>query len=246
MPIFDAHAYLETTPFTKVMATAESVLRTQQRHDVAAVVLISGLAARCDFVAGNRRLREVLHPASGIYGYVVLNADYPEESQQEMQRYLLRREFVASVLFGHDGNPVLLDDVRDLINAQRRFFKPVAIHTPDADAVHAAREIAAEFPTMKFLLLGMGGDFWTSAISAAKQTMNLYLEVSGSLDSDKIAHAAATLTPRKLIFGSSMPHQDISLTVGLVEDAPALTQADRSRIFYHNALSLFNTKNDPD
>ena len=242
MPIFDAHAYLESTPFTKAMATPAAVVRTQQRYDITAVVLISGLAARCDFVVGNKKLREQLHPPSGLYGYVTLNPAYPEESQEEMRTHLIRREFVGSVLFGQAGNPVTLDDVRDIVIAQRRFSKPMAIHTPDAESVHAAREIAAEFPSVKFILLGMGGDQWSTAIAAAKQTLNLYLEISGSMDADKIAQAAVALTPRKLLFGSGMPHQDVELTAGLIEDTSILTAADRSRIFYHNALSLFNTQ----
>ena len=91
-----------------------------------------------------------------------------------------------------------LEDARDILNAQRRYAKPVAIHVPDGEAVQAGREIAAAFTAMKFVFLGMGGDDWRSAVRVAKQHLNVYLEISGSLDSDKIAQASAVLTPRKL------------------------------------------------
>ncbi|BDI31834.1 hypothetical protein CCAX7_38850 [Capsulimonas corticalis] len=244
MNYFDAHAYLADTALSHAMATPDAIAATLGRGGITGAALISGLAAQCDFITGNARLRQVLNPAAGIYGYVTLNSGYPEESQEEQRKHLGRREFVAAVMFGHDGRPVTLNDSREILNAQRRYTKPMAIHTPNAAAVHAAREIAVEFPSMKFILLGMGGESWHGAVAAAKQHLNIYLEISGSLDSDKITQAAAALTPRKLLFGSGLPYSDPQLTIGLVEDASALTAADRARIFSQNAVLLFNAQTD--
>jgi predicted TIM-barrel fold metal-dependent hydrolase len=136
---------------------------------------------------------------------------------------------------------VTADDAREILNAQRRFAKPVAIRVPDGDAVHAARQIAAEFPAMKFVLLGMGGEDWRLAVTAAKQHLNLYLEISGSLDSDKVAQASSVITPRKLLYGSGLPQAAPELTLALVESAPTLTRADRNRILSENAVALLRT-----
>jgi hypothetical protein len=95
---------------------------------------------------------------------------------------------------------------------------------------------------MKFLLLGMGGEDWRAAVAAAKQHLNLYLEISGSLDADKVAHAAATVTPRKLVYGSGLPYQDPELTVALVAEASGITASDRRRILAQNAQALFNAQ----
>jgi predicted TIM-barrel fold metal-dependent hydrolase len=92
---------------------------------------------------------------------------------------------------------------------------------------------------MKFILLTMGGDDWHTAVTAAKQQLNVYLEISGSLDSDKIAHAAANLTPRKVVYGSGIPFRDPHLTLGLIADTPSLTNFDRNRILAENGQSLF-------
>ena len=240
MPIFDAHAYWMDSPFTHAAATRDALLQAMRRHDIAQVGLISGLAARCDIVAGNRALAQILDPAAGLYGYAVLSADYPEDSFQELRRYLNRADFIGAVMFGHDGHPVTVDDAREVLNAYRRFTKPMALHVPDAAAVHAARAIAAEFPAMKFLFLGMGGDSWRTAVAVAKKHLNVYLELSGSLDSDKAAHAAEALTPRKVLFGSGFPQADPEAILGLVETAPTVTRADRDRILSLNAQALFN------
>ena len=225
------------------MANYPAIDATLKRHQITGVALISGLAADCDFVNGNRMLRDILNAEQKRFGYVTLNQDYPEESQEEQRKYLTRKEFVAAAMFGHDGNPVTLGDSRDILNAQRRYTKPMAIDTPNADAVHEARVIAEAFPTMKFIFLGMGGDEWHAAVAAAKQYLNIYLEISGSLDSDKIAHASAVLTPRKLLYGSRLPYSDPQITIGLVEDAVTLTSADRNRIYSQNAAAVFNAQN---
>lgn len=240
MPIFDSHVFWGATAFSEAMASRDAVLQTMQRYGIDGMALISGLAAHCDFVAGNRRLVESLDPSSGLFGYVTLSPDHTAESLEEQRKYLTRRDVLGGVLFGHDGQPVTLDHARDILNAHRRYTKPMAIHVPDAVAVHAARQIAAEFPTMKFVFLGMGGEDWHTAVMTAKQHLNVYLEVSGSLDADKLSHAAAILTPRKLLFGSGLPDSDPHLILGLVAEARGVTDFDRARILSQNAQGLFN------
>lgn len=244
MPLFDVHAYLTDAAFSHAMADPATLRQTLKRHGITSAALISGLAAECDFITGNHNLGQMLSAAEGIYGYAVLNAAYPVDSLEEQRRNLLRPEFVAGVLFPHDGKPVTLEDARDIVNAQRRYLKPLAISTPDTEAIHAATAIAEAFPTMKFILLTMGGDDWRTAVAAAKRQINLYLEISGSLDSDKVASASAAITPRKLLYGSGLPFSDPQLTLGLLDEAVALTGFDRNRILYQNAEAIFNAQPD--
>ena len=246
MPIFDVHAYFGETPLSPSMATRESILATLGRSEITGAALISGLAADCDFLAGNRRVREIVSPEDGLFGWVTLNAGYPDDSQEEQRRHESRRGIVGAALFGHAGRPVTLEDAREILNAQRRYAKPVAIHVPDGEAILAAREIAGAFTAMKFVFLGMGGDDWRTAVRVAKQHLNVYLEISGSLDSDKIAQASAVLTPRKLLFGSGLPHGSPALPLALVETDPTLTRPDRSRILSENAVALLRATSEPE
>lgn len=246
MPIFDAHVYYGETPFSKSLATREAILTTLRSREITGAALLSGLAADCDFVTGNRRLREIVSAEDGLFGWVMLNAGYSAESQEEQRRHEMKRGIIGVAMFGHNGRPVVLEDAREILNAQRRYAKPVALHVPDSDAVHAAREIAVAFPAMKFLWLAMGGADWRSAVAIAKQHLNIYLEISGSLDADKIAYASSVLTPRKLIYGSGQPHADPSLPLALVETSPTLTRADRSRILSENAVALLRAVAEPE
>lgn len=246
MPTFDTHAYFGPSPFSGDLATREAVLGTMRRRELSGVALISALGASCDFVAGNRQMREVVAPEDGLFGWVTLNAGYSAESQEEQRRHQNRRGMVGAALFAAPGRPVALEDAREILNAQRRYAKPVALPTPDAEAVHQARLIAAEFAAMKFVFLGMGGEDWRVAMAAAKKHLNIYLEISGSLDTDKIAQVSAVVTPRKLLYGSGLPGGSPELTLALVESAATLTRPDRSRILSENAAALLRTQVEED
>jgi predicted TIM-barrel fold metal-dependent hydrolase len=240
MPVnlFDAHAYVAETALSQSMADRMAIEESMKRHGIAGTALISGLSATCDFIDGNNRLREILGGAQGtLYGYATLNVEFPTESLEEQRKYLGRPEFIGAVLFGRPGSPVNKPDTEEIMNGQRRYGKATALYVPDAEAVHAAAEIAAGMPTMKFLFLTMGGADWRSAVAAAKRHVNIYLEISGQLDADKVDYAASVLTARKLVYGSGSPYGDPSLTIGLVDEARSLTSHDRSRVLSLNATT---------
>ena len=246
MPTFDTHAYFGASPFSNDLATREAVLETMRRREISGIALISAVGAQCDFVAGNRQMREIVAPEDGLFGWVTLNAGYWAESQEEQRRHQNRRGMIGAALFAAPGRPVTLEDAREILNAQRRYAKPVALAIPDAEAVHQARLIAAEFAAMKFVFLGMGGEDWRVAMAAAKKHLNIYLEISGSLDTDKIAQASSVVTPRKLVYGSGLPGGSPELTLALVESAPTLTRPDRNRILSENAAALLRTQVEED
>jgi predicted TIM-barrel fold metal-dependent hydrolase len=197
------------------------------------------MAASCDFLSGNRHLQQVVSREQGIYGFVTLNADYPEQSIQSQRAYLSKKEFLGAVLFQPQDGALTYNDVHEIVNAQRRYTKPLLIHTPNLEAIHGAREIAEHLPQMRIVLLTMGGDNWHAAVDVAKAHVNVNLEVSGSLDSDKIAYAANALSSRRMLFGSGLPHADPYLTMGLIEGTELLSASDRARILRQNAMALF-------
>lgn len=226
------------------MMSQEAVVEVMERFGMDAVGLISARARSVDFSEGNHQLQLILDGERGIFGYVTLNSAYPDESIEEMRVYLNKRDFLGTVLFPQNGDPVLLADVRDILNAQRRYNKPALIYASDREGVRAAREIAAEFAQMRFLLLNMGGDDWRYAVNAARAHTNMSLELSGTLDADKMGHAASQVSSRKLLFGSGMPYADPSLYLGMLKEANTISALDHRRINYQNALTLFNIEAD--
>ena len=239
MPLFDVHAYYGATPMFDGLGSVEAVQAAMERFGMDAIALISARARHADIIEGNHQLRQVLDGDRGIFGYATLSSAYPDESIQEMRLYLAKHNFIGSALFPHEGTPVLLADAREILNAQRRFGKPLLIYVEDRDGVRAAREIATEFDQLKIVLLNMGGHDWRAAVTASRHHANIFLDISGTLDSDKIEFASSVLSPRKLVFGSAIPYADPNIYTGMLEAATSVGPLDRRRIGYQNALALF-------
>jgi predicted TIM-barrel fold metal-dependent hydrolase len=244
MPLFDVHAYYGPTPLFEGLNSQQSVQSTMKRFGMDAIGLISTRARYSDFIAGNEELQGVLDAEMGIFGYVTVNSAYPDESMQEMRVHLMRHAFLGSVLFPQGGSPVLLADTRELINGARRYTKPILVYVEDRDGVRAMREIATEFDQLRFVLLNMAGEDWRAAVSASKAHANILLDISGALDGDKIEYAAAHISPRKILFGSGMPYSDPNLYTGMIAEAKTVSDLDRRRISFVNALNLFSIEAD--
>jgi predicted TIM-barrel fold metal-dependent hydrolase len=240
MPLFDIHAYFGPTPLFDGLSSQDAVQATMRRFNMDAVGLISTRARYTDFIAGNRELKEVLDAEMGIFGYVTANTAYPDESMQEMRVYLTRHTFLGTVMFPQSGSPVVLSDTRELINGARRYTKPILVYVEDREGVRALREIAAEFEQIRFVLLNMAGEDWRAAVAASKHHSNIVLDISGSLDGDKIAYAASQISARKILFGSGMPYSDPNLYTGMLSEAGTVSDLDRRRISFGNALNLFS------
>jgi predicted TIM-barrel fold metal-dependent hydrolase len=213
-----------------------------KKHDVGRCVISSTIAISCDFVRGNAQVASVVKGNPALLGCMVANINYPEQSQSEMHSYLQRDDFAAILLTS--GSPcgcVTLAEARDILNAHRRFIKPVYVHAFDSTSVLAADEMAREFPGMKFVLLAMGGEQWRMATVLAERTLNLVLEVSGSFSPDKIKFAVEHIGSHRIVYGSGLPYTDPAAVIGLIEDA-GISDSDKINMFERSASRLFNRR----
>jgi predicted TIM-barrel fold metal-dependent hydrolase len=243
--IIDAHAEIGTTPLWGVPFTDANLIRSMQKYGVEKSVISSTIGNSCDFRLGNAQIAQVLKANKSMAGCIVVNIHYPELSQKEMHTYMLDDSFAGMLLTsGERGRHVTLAEAEELLNAHRRFVKPVFLHVHDNASLIAANEIAKAFPIMKFVLLTMGGDDWRMAAVLADRTLNLVLEVSGSFSPDKIKFAVERIGSHRLIYGSGLPYVDPSAIIGLVQDAD-ISDADRRNIFENTARRLFEKKAAP-
>ena len=213
-----------------------------QKYGVERSIISSTIANSCDFRRGNAQLAEVVQEGKSLLGCVVVNINYPEQSQKEMHAYLGNDSFVAMLLTsGVRGKHVTLPEAEELLNAHRRFVKPVYLHAFDSASLLAANEMAKAFPIMKFVLLSMGGQDWRIATLLAERTLNLVLEVSGSFSPDKIKFAVEHIGSHRIVYGSGLPYVDPSAVIGLVEDAD-ISDTDKRSILENAARRLFDWK----
>jgi len=239
MALIDVHAEIGTTPLWGVPFTDQNLARSMLKYGVEKSIISSTIGNSCDFVRGNSQIAKAAQANPSMLGCVVVNINYPEQSQTEMHAYLATDQFAALLLTsGVRGKHVTLAESEEILNAHRRFVKPVYLHTPDQASALAANEIAKAFPIMKFVLVGMGGDDWRMATLLAEKTLNLVLEVSGSSSPDKIRFAVEHIASHRIVYGSGLPYVDPSAVIGLVTDAE-ITDVDKRNIFEGSARRLF-------
>lgn len=245
MAIIDVHANIGTTPLWGVPFTDANLTRSMQKYGVVRSIISSTIGNSCDFRRGNAQVGRVVQTNKSMVGCLITNINYPEQSQQDMHSYLPNPNFAGMLLTsGVDGRHVTLEEGEEILNAHRRFIKPVFLHTFDRDSVHCANEMAKAFPIMKFVLLSMGMDEWRLATILAERTLNLVLEVSGSFSPDKIQFATEHIGSHRMVYGSGLPYCDPATVMGLVQDAN-ISDLDKRNIFENTAKKIFGWKNAP-
>lgn len=237
--MIDVHAEIGTTPLWGVPFTDANLARSMQKYGISRSVISSTVGNTSDFVLGNAQIAKIVEGGKGMVGCAVVNIHYPEQSQEEMRKYLGTDQFAGVLLTcGTRCRHVILSEGEEILNAHRRFVKPVFLHVPNQPALLAADEMARAFPIMKFVLLGMGGDDWRMATVIAEKTLNLILEVSGSFSPDKIKFAVEHIGSHRLVYGSGLPYVDPSSVIGLVQDAE-ISDVDKKNIFEGTARRIF-------
>lgn len=239
MAITDVHAEIGTTPLWGVTFSDANLTRSMQKYGVDKSIVSSTIGNSCDFKRGNAQIAKVVQANPALLGCVVVNINYPEQSQKEMHAYLGDDNFAALlVISGVRGQHVTLAESEEILNAHRRFVKPVYLHTTNQAAALAANEMAKAFPIMKFVLIGMGGEDWRMATVLAERTLNLVLEVSGSSSPDKIAFAVEHIGSHRIVYGSGLPYVDPAAVLGMVQDAE-ISDVDKRNILSGSARRVF-------
>ena len=240
MPIFDTHAYLEGFILPGVNQHASQITQLMKERGIDRTALMSVRAAQADPLSGNRILKAMLDQGPGLYGVLVAHLNRVDASIQAIKDLLQSKKFIGVMMTSTDPlaplQPIVADEV---LNSCRRYQKPIFIHTPNADCVSAGLILAKTYNMHKFVFLGMGGRDWRTAIAAAQQSVNIFLETSGPLDRMKIAAAVDTIGSHRILFGSGMPQIDPAASLGLLEDSDLLPN-DKRRILHDNAAKLFN------
>lgn len=239
MAIIDVRVQIGTTPIWGTPFTENHLRGMMTKYSIERCIVSSTIASSCDFIRGNTQIKEIAGKP-GIFGCATVNTQYPPQSIEDMRKYMSLHSFDALLVrSGTPGKPVTLDESSDILNSFRRFAKIIMIEAWDRDGVLAAEQIAKTFNGLKFVLLGMGGSAWRTAIDVAEKTLNIIPEVSGALSPDKIKLAVEKVGAHRMVFGSNMPFADPSVTIGLVEGAD-ITDGEKRLIFEGTAKRLFS------
>jgi predicted TIM-barrel fold metal-dependent hydrolase len=241
VPIVDVHCYLGAPPESVRQGTLAEIQRVLAAGKINAALLASGRAAEGDFRRGNEQVQQVIEGRANVYGLVTVNPSYAEESAEELRRRLTHTVFRGvKVPRASAGPRIFSEGLVNLLNAARRYGRPVLVETACAADVRDVVQLANEFHSLKFIVLGMGGADWEVAVRACEPVLNCVLDI-GSLDADrdKVADALAAVGARRLVFASHYPRLHPMYVLGMVRDA-AIEDRDRERLLWRNAVELFD------
>ena len=240
MAIFDVNLNLEGYPIPGVNQNLAQIAQGLQQRGIEGGIVFSARAEKVDPLSGNRILKAMLDGTPQLYGGLTAHTNRVDASLQAIKDLLGHKRIAAIRLVSNEPleplHPLVADE---LLNACRRYQKPIFLPTPNAACVEAALHLAKTYSMHKFVFVAMGGADWRTAIAAADQAVNIFLETSGPLDRAKISPAIEAIGSHRVLFGSNLPFRDPLAALGLLQDNE-LSTLDRRRILYDNAVKLFN------
>ncbi len=238
MPIIDVHAHIGTGPW--LIADQDTLLRAMQRARIDTAIVSSRLAVASNFAEGNFKLKAMLEASPQLLGYLVINPTYVEQSIAEMRRYLSTPRFVGVKLHPDaSGQPLDSAATREVVNAYRRYAKPLLVHVWGSAQVRALETLAAEAPTVKMIVAHAGGDAFAECLALATKQLNLFLEpFTGGADQGKVEEAVAKIGAHRVLFGTNFPTLNPGVALGLLADA-GISETERAQILAGNATKLF-------
>ena len=239
----DIHCSFGASVATPMWNQPEQIRSTLAQRGIGKAFLASRLARRFDPVEGNEEILDIVTDDGTVdlRGWLVVHPSRTEDLLPQMRKHLISDRFAGAALYEDPvtGDPVTVREAAEIVRVFQRYGKPLLINTPSAKAMHEALRIAQEFPAVKIIASGMGGDEWREAVPLAAKPTNLSVDISGALTAAKIDYALSIYgNVRKLFFASNSPRTDPGAVMAMLFEAK-LTDEERAKILFGNAERLF-------
>jgi predicted TIM-barrel fold metal-dependent hydrolase len=240
MPAIDCHVHFGPMPFLAHRQGLDDLERLLRQFAVERACVCSSLAAAGDLAAGNSELADAIEGRPFFLGLVMINANFPDQSLEEMRKHLSSSDFRGVKLdLTHQTQRLTSGSVQELVKALLRFDKPLLVHLRGIQDLEGLAETAAAFPSEKIVVADMGGSAWPEFIELASELTNLVLACGGgTADRDKIKEAIDIIGPRRVIFGSGCPLVHPAFALGMVRDSD-ISAPMKDRVLYRNASEIF-------
>lgn len=216
----------------------ETAVAYMNTYDIEAMCLASSEAAS-DIVGGNATLSEAIKTDKRFKGWIELSVHQVDVSQNLARQYLMKPQWVGSrfeqrtsgdALDGAGGHTVL--------NALRRYSKPILVTCHAPDTMASFLRSAREFHTLRFVLSPQTASLTSDAPAAIRELLNVsFLPSAAWCERDVVASAIAVLGERRVLWGSDWGKLHPSAAVGMIRDS-ALNKLQRERIVMRNPREL--------
>ncbi|MBL8026752.1 MAG: amidohydrolase family protein [Fibrobacteres bacterium] len=246
--IIDVHGHLgEYALFHNPKNSADDLVRRLDSMGIERLILSSNPAFASDYKFGNDLTADAVKRHTGrLFGYVVANPNYSDETEEEFNRCLTLPGFVGVKLHPSTHNyPLDGEGYRPALQFAIRRNLPVLIHfwfTDSRCGEAAVRKVMKNFPALRLILAHFGGP--DNAFKALPQlyrdfpTLNFDTACSRS-PKGIIEFLVKEGLENALLYGSDMPFYDPGSQLGKVEFS-SISEEVRLKILSENAVKLFN------
>ena len=201
-----------------------------------------------DVTHGNDAMLDLVRAHPGlVYGYCVVNPNYPDHALDELTRRFDQGMIGVKLAASRRANDALIDPIASFAaDHDAPILQHIWQHRRGewtgqeaSDAVELV-ELAVRHPDSKFLLAHLaGGGDWAHSLRAVADVPNVWVDLSGSgVDNGMIEATIEAVGPPRMVWAC-----DVTMDTGLAKlrylDSSRLAPADLDRIKSENAKALF-------
>lgn len=240
MPLIDMQGHFGVSPQTLACRPAgiEAATAYATQFDIETLCLASTEAAT-DLEGGNARLAEAVKTNARFKGWLELSVHQPHLSQDLARRYLVKTAWVGSRFEQtDDGDAIDSAGGLTVVNALRRYGKPLLVTCHSPATLAAVVRVARQFHTLRFLLSPQDEALTSDAPPTIKDVLNIsFLPSAAWCERDVVAQAVETLGERRVLWSSDWGLLHPAAAMGMLRDS-TVGKLQRERIVLRNAREL--------
>lgn len=268
--IIDAHAHIGKSPgarFEGYEKNLKSLLNEAGKNNVARLLILAGFENSDDFNISTKNLIRLAgnKPHISLVGSIDL-VRYKNNDLLNLESWL-KKKLIVGVKFYLGYQHVYPADKKcvPIYKLCLKYKIPVIFHTGDtlagvvkdpkvkyAHPIHID-DVATDFPDLKIIIAHMGNPWLVDCAEVLYKNPNVYADISGivvgdelnspygALTRQKIKELVAYVGSNKLLYGTDWPLCSMSPYLKFAKLLFS-TKEDRDKLFYKNAVKLFNLK----
>ncbi len=238
--VVDAHAHLGCWGYPGSRGSLDELRELLDSTGFSKVIISSALAIFYDAPEGNAEIARAVESDERVYGSLVFNGHYPDESREEIERYADHPRFVSAKIhpsctglaFNAPENLAMFE----LLAAKKL---PLTSHTWTGNGP-AAADAARRFPELPMFWFHALANEYRLAAELASELPNVYLDfVTSTQERGKVADLVRLFDVDRLVFGTDQTLFDPIHPLGPVLEAE-ISEEDKRKILGLNALRVFD------
>jgi predicted TIM-barrel fold metal-dependent hydrolase len=243
-PIYDMHGHMgHWAAIYFPRPTPEQMIGTMDECGVKRLVFSHHAALNAPNVGNRPSIEAVRRFPDRLRAYCVINPNYPELIERDLQTFEEYRDVFVGLKFLSDYHQIPITDERycpALEYANDRELL-VLMHTwggSPYDGAALVRPLAGKYPRVKFLLGHSCHGEWEAAVALTRDFPNIFLELTAIFDDRGVLEMfAQEAGSDRMLFGTDLPWFDPHQAVGALLSAH-LSDDDLHNICHRNAEKL--------